>query len=382
MNKKLTKEEFIEKARNVHGDKYDYSKVKYIDNKTEIIIICPIHGEFKQTPNKHLLGHGCINCIKNKRYTNESFKERAIEIHDNKYDYSKLDVNNRDEKGRVCIICPIHGEFWQKPEKHLQGKGCKECGRERIKIKLSSTKEEFIKRAIKIHGDKYDYSKVKYNNANSDVIITCKIHGDFKQTPSKHLLGQECPKCKNHNITNEIYIDRFRKIHGDKYDYSKVDVNNRDEKGRICIICPIHGEFWQKPSKHLQGRGCHECGLKKNKQEKEFIKLIGNDFDTILYQKHFDWLGLQKLDFYIPKYNTAIELQGKQHFKPIKYFGGEEKLNEQIERDWRKIKLCEQNGVKLFHFAFLKENIFKDCGYDVINNIEELIDKIKNGEEK
>ena len=88
------------------------------------------------------------------------------------------------------------------------------------------------------------------------------------------------------------------------------------------------------------------------------------------------------MDFYIPKYNTAIELQGKQHFKPIKYFGGEERLNEQIERDWRKIKLCEKNGVKLLHFAFLKEDIFKDCGYDVINNIEELIDKIKNGEEK
>lgn len=184
----------------------------------------------------------------------------------------------------------------------------------------------------------------------------------------------------NKKLTKEEFVEKARNVHGDKYDYSKVDVNNRDEKGRICIICPIHGEFWQTPSKHLQGRGCHKCGLRKNKQEKEFIKLIENDFDTILYQKKFDWLGLQKLDFYIPKYNVAIELQGKQHFKPIEYFGGEERLNEQIERDWRKIKLCEQNGIKLLHFAFLKENIFKDCGYNVINNIEELINKIKNGE--
>jgi ferredoxin-like protein FixX len=129
--KKLTTEEFIERAKKVHGDRYNYSKTVYgKDNKTEVCIICPIHGEFKQKPNVHLRGHGCHECgiieySSKHKYSIKKFVDKARKIHGDKYDYSKTDLEHRDEKGKVCIICPIHGEFWQTPVMHLQGEGCK-----------------------------------------------------------------------------------------------------------------------------------------------------------------------------------------------------------------------------------------------------------------
>ena len=126
----MTVQEFTEKAKKVHGDKYDYSKVEYINNKTKVCIICPEHGEFWQTPDSHLRGRGCRQCsiksMKDKqRLSTEDFIEKAKEIHGNKYDYSKVDYVNSQTK--VCIICPKHGEFWQTPLNHLKGKGCPDC---------------------------------------------------------------------------------------------------------------------------------------------------------------------------------------------------------------------------------------------------------------
>ena len=128
--RKLTTEEFIERAKKVHGDKYDYSKTEYANNYTKVCIICPEHGEFWQTPNCHLDGQGCPKCgIKkrsvNKTLTTEEFIKKAMDIHGDKYDYSKVQyLNNRT---KVCIICPEHGEFWQTPHNHLKGNGCPKC---------------------------------------------------------------------------------------------------------------------------------------------------------------------------------------------------------------------------------------------------------------
>ena len=163
---------FIEHAREVHGDKYDYSKVNYINSTTEVTIICPVHGEFKQKPIFHLQGCGCKKCS-SKKYTTEKFIEAARNIHGDKYDYSKVDYV--DCFTDVTIICPVHGEFQQTPHIHLQGAGCSECsGHKRY------TTETFIAAARKVHGDKYDYSKVEYINSYTEVTIICPNHGEFK----------------------------------------------------------------------------------------------------------------------------------------------------------------------------------------------------------
>ena len=203
--KKITTEEFIEKARKVHGDKYDYSKVKYVNYKTKVCIICPKHGEFWQNPHHHLSRkQGCHLCNGGVNLSTEEFIEKAKEIHGDKYDYSK--AKYIDNRTKVCIICHEHGEFWQIPNSHLNGNGCFDCSYVERGLKRNSTTEEFIEKARKVHGDKYDYSKVEYVNAKTKVCIICHEHGEFWQTPNSHLSGQGCPKCKQSKMENEISL--------------------------------------------------------------------------------------------------------------------------------------------------------------------------------
>ena len=190
---------FIEKARKVHGDKYDYSKVVYKKAIDNVIIICKEHGEFLQTPHMHLRGQGCPKCAKNVRLTTEEFIECAREIHGDKYDYSK--VNYVNNKTKVKIICPEHGEFWQTPNKHIYAEEC--CPKCNGGVRM--TKEEFIERAREIHGDKYDYSKVEYKNARTDVCIICPIHGEFWQVPYVHIgMGCGCPSCNSSKLEDDV----------------------------------------------------------------------------------------------------------------------------------------------------------------------------------
>lgn len=136
MPKKLTTEEFINKARKIHGDKYDYSKAQYTKSNIEVIITCPIHGDFKQTPNKHLIGHGCDKCGKetahNKlRKTQEQFINECKQIHGNRYDYSITKYNGSSDY--INVICPIHGAFTLQANHHIEGQGCSKCKKPRIK---------------------------------------------------------------------------------------------------------------------------------------------------------------------------------------------------------------------------------------------------------
>ena len=351
MSKRLTTSEFIERARKVHGDKYDYSKVEYIDASTKVCIICPKHGDFWQVPSSHLNGIGCKTCSYEKNAakrtkTTEEFIKEAIRVHGDKYDYSK--VVYRGNKTEVCIICPKHGEFWQTPDNHMQGRGCHKCANSGIRL----TTEEFIERAKKIHGNKYDYSKVEYINAHTKVTIICPIHGEFKIRPYALLHGQNCPKCshKSTAYSTKEWIEEAKKVHDDKYDYSKVEYVNNHTK--VCIICPIHGEFWQRPLGHLMGKGCPNCH--NSKLENQTSKKLEMFNISFINRHHFDWLGLQHLDFYLPQYNIAIECQGMQHFKG---WGGKiESLKSIQKRDKRKKQLCEEHGVKLYYINY-DENV-------------------------
>jgi rubrerythrin len=360
---------FIEKARKIHGDKYDYSKVEYKNNSTKICIICPKHGEFWQTPNNHLRGQNCPKCShRSTKYTIEEFIEQANNIHKNVYDYSKTKYINN--KIKICIICPKHGEFWQTPNDHLDGKGCPSCSNTK---KL--TTEEFITKAKMVHGDKYDYSNTEYINSRDKVIIVCKKHGKFMQSPHSHLNGCGCPVCRKDKLsakfssTKDEFIEQARKIHGDRYDYSKVEyVNSRT---KVCIICPTHGEFWQTPNMHLLKQGCPICN--ESHLEKQVTDALENNF-TFLRGKHFSWLGKQHLDFYLQDYNIAIECQGVQHFAQNHFF---EKLEIIQERDNRKKQLCKENGIKLIYYLNEEYNKYMDEGDIWFNDTKSLIKFLK-----
>ena len=289
MKKKYTNSEIIEKFNKVHNNKYDYSKVEYINSQTKVCIICPEHGEFWQTPNHHLNGRGCPLCkgrkiSESKKCNSLIFSNEAKEIHNHKYDYSKVVYVNCNTK--VCIICPEHGEFWQTPRCHLRGSGCPECGKISTQMSHKMTTEEFIQKAREIHCDKYDYTKVTYKNNREKIIIICPIHGEFSQSPSKHLSGQGCPKCYgNIKKTTEDFIAEATNIHGNEYDYSKTNYNGINAK--VEIICFKHGSFFQTPKNHLKGQGCPECAkLKISKSETKPFKQIIKGAHIIHKQKY------------------------------------------------------------------------------------------------
>lgn len=238
------------------------------------------------------------------------------------------------------------------------------------------TAEEFIEKAKQIHGHKYDYSKVEYLGCNVDICIICPIHGEFWQKPYKHLSGQGCKKCVSENQSlKRNFIEKARRIHGDKYDYSKVEYINAHTK--IRIICPIHGEFLQTPDNHLRGKRCPKC--KQSLMEEDIARLLKKQSISYELEKQFPWLSKQRLDFYLPQYNLAIECQGMQHFKPIEYFGGEEKFKYTIKMDKQKEKICTEHGVKILYYS----NIGIPLEDKIIKNKEELLNEIlKHGKVK
>ena len=381
--RKKTTEEFIQDARKVHGDKYDYANVDYKGAKTKVCIICHEHGKFEQTPSSHLQGQGCPKCANetnggHKRLSISAFIKKSREVHSDKYNYSKVKYDGA--KTKVCIICPEHDEFWQSPTNHLSGCGCPKCGVEKKRESHTSSKEEFIKKARELHGDKYDYSKVEYVNNATKVCIICPKHGNFEQTPNNHLRGCGCPNCSFENTGDRCrsslveFIKKANEVHGDKYNYSNVEyVNSRI---KVCIICSEHGEFWQSPNNHLQGAGCPKCNLSHlERSVMTYLDDVGISYD---YQKRFDWLGLQSLDFYLPDYNVAIECQGKQHFFPVDFAGkGVEwackEFDKLVSCDKKKKALCEEKGVKLLYFCNTP-NYDTFLGEVVHDNMEYLID--------
>lgn len=209
------------------------------------------------------------------KYTTEIFIKKTTEKHYNVYIYDKVNYINSQTK--ICIICPEHGEFYIRPADHLRGYGCPKCSNTKRIKKLSLSQDDVIERFHKVHGDKYDYSLVKYVNCDAKVKIICPIHGIFEMTPSNHIKGQSCPKCNGIHLTTEDIIDEFHKIHGDQYDYSKTIYNKMHEK--VTVICPEHGEFQITPSKHRLGQGCPKCGILKRAKSQsydneEFINIV------------------------------------------------------------------------------------------------------------
>lgn len=382
MGKALTTDIFIERARKVHGDKYDYSKVDYKTGRDKVCIICPKHGEFWQTPESHLNGNGCKKCATEAssiKYTMslDEFIRKARKVHGNKYDYSKVEYKNNRTK--ICIICPEHGEFWQTPNKHLMGRGCPKCNGG-VKMPL----DEFIKKANEIHNNKYDYSKAKLDSSKDLITIICPKHGEFKQEATSHLRGHGCPLCaiekntERQRFSTEDFIRKAKEVHGNKYIYNKVDYKRARDK--VCIVCPKHGDFWQEAFSHLQGHGCPKCDAEINVSETKLYDFINNNLDCEVDREYKpSWLNGKSIDIYVPSLKIGIEYQGIQHFEPVEYFGGIKRFIRDCENDRDKYKECKENGVKLYYFSYLK-NLPKHYIAKIYDDENKLLNEIKNND--
>ena len=493
---------FIKKSKEKFGDRFDYSKVEYIDSKTPVTLICKEHGEFTIDMYKHLRSKDGY-CDKRKEYKRVSngilstdyIIKRCQYIYGDKYDYSKIEYKGGNSKTELVeIICPIHGSFFKKYE-HISKMdcGCPKCSKERAKEKkklndIISNGKKFIERSKKKFGDKFDYSEVEYINFKTPVTLICKEHGiKFNVTPSNHFntVFGGCEKCYNEyidstrskkinfkkikprlteeerkerrkkhfietatkkfgnrfdysnieyvdsktpvniidresnnetfsikpceflsakngkpkrmNFTTERFIEMARKIHGDKYDYSKVEYRHNKEK--VCIICPEHGEFWQTPHNHLLTRksncgcGCPKCSNAVSKLEEKIINVLTKE--NIKFKKEYvnkSIFGNMRGDFYINSYNVMIECQGSQHFEENNNlhtsYGGN--LSGQIERDYKFSKCCKDANIKLLYY--FEDNDVKNIDYlnnkkfkgiyterNVFTNVDSLISCIKNG---
>ncbi len=304
-------ETFLSQAKEIHGDKYDYSKVKWKNTSTKITIICPTHGEFLQIPQNH-----------------------------------------------IRLKC-----------------GCRKCGRLIAKSKVNKYNTEYFKKhAIKKHGDKYDYSKTECFNATDKVEINCPIHGKFKQDANQHLMGHGCPDCsfdkmaKDRAMGKELFIHKSKELFGDKFNYSKVKYINGQT--HVVLICPENHEFEVTPNNHLSNKsGCPTCN--ESKLEQELASIL--DEQNIVYerQKRFKWLGMQSLDFYLPDYNIAIECQGVQHFKPVDFGGkGEKYANKDFEknkeRDGKKLNKCLSNNIEMIWVVDNEEYLKNEWHFDKV----------------
>ncbi len=269
-NIKLTTTEFINRAIKIHGDKYDYSKVKYKGANYKIKIGCPFHGEFEQYPNNHLRTSGCPKCgtIKGSVKLTKSLSDiinKANKIHDNKYNYSNYNYIGIQNKS--IIICPLHDEFEQSMDQHInQKQGCPKCGKLSSITNRTSTKYSFVNKANKIHDNKYDYSKVKYVNTITKVMIGCPFHGEFEQYPNNHLKGAGCPKCTNIISSYELEIQNFLNNNNIEFMASNRSIIKPYE---LDIIIPqynlaieFNGQYWHS-----------EQMLKKNNKSNSYHKM-------------------------------------------------------------------------------------------------------------
>lgn len=349
-------EELIKRFRSKHGMRYLYSKVIYQGAHKKVEIICrkKEHGSFFQTPAHHAIGTKCPKCAIQENTISQTsntriFVKRAKSIHQKKYKYHLTKYVTARKK--VTIFCPIHKEFLQTPSKHLQGQGCNLCGIASMVLKQSMDKKEFISRAKVVHQNLYSYKNTSYESFHKKVLIICKNHGEYYQTPATHLGGGGCKKCAVASLSNlrrrskDEIIQKFNEVHENFYDYSKIEYRNYHSK--VEIICPIHSSFLASSANHIAGKGCPKCFIKTEGRIASFLKtkmVIWRQFN--IQNKYYDFL--------LPQFNLIIERDGEQHYREISLFSRNIKdyLKRQRANDKLKTKLAKEAGFKIARMPY------------------------------
>lgn len=357
---------FIQKAILVHSDRYDYSKVIYIKSTEKVIIICKKHGEFLQTPSNHLNKNRCPKCYGNNKLSTEEFIQNAIKVHGYRYDYSKVVYLNIDSKVIIiCKIhgefkkSPYH-------HIHRKS-GCQKCEIEKRHLSQKMTYNDFIIKANKIHNNKYDYSKINYINNRTKITIICKIHGGFNQLPTNHLKGHGCINCRNDFLSNKFkssisdFINRSNKIHKSKYNYSDVKYINANIN--VNIICNKHGIFSQRPIVHLLGSGCSKCsnGIKFSKSQIQWLEFLEIYYNISIQHmgnsnqefriKNTKW----KADGYCKETNTIYEYHGS-------FWHGDPKLYKPDDMN----NVSKRSMGTLYKRTINREQKIKELGYNLV----------------
>lgn len=371
MVKKSNTEEFIKKAILIHGNTYDYSKTIYTTSKQETIIICTIHGKFLMKPTDHINRLAkCPRCTTGAKLNQDMYIERVKEIHCNKYDYSKT-IYIGSEKKVIIICPIHGEFIVRASSHLHQKTGCVKCANTKVSIDFRSDTITFLKKAKHAHGDRYDYSYVEYLDSKTKIAIYCKKlhHGIFYQVPSSHINSirpNGCPKCKPDTLSKlklsntSEFIAKAYIIHGNKYSYSNVEY--LDSKTKVNIICRIHGEFLQNPSEHIsKACGCPKCARKGFSKAQiqwlEFLSKLNNTYiQHIMNEGEFTIPTTRyRADGYCKKTNTVYEFHGD-------YFHGNPKIYKSEELN----TLCNTTFGKLYESTVKKEEKIKKLGFNLV----------------
>jgi len=288
-NGAITTEKFIKLSKKVHGNNYDYDKAIYTHAKKKITITCPEHGDFSMLPSSHYSkNQGCSACAGRAKTSTKEFIEKSVFLFEDRFDYSKTYYINA--KTKVTLICKEHGEFKVQPNNHLGGNGgCTYCsGRGDI------NNEDLIARLKASLGEQHDYSKVDYIGRNNRITVICPTHGEFSGLPQVLIKNQGCPKCNAY--TKEDFLKKALLIHGNQYNYSKTVYIS--SKIKLEINCPRHGFFEQDSKNHLEGKGCPTCGVEKNilanRDPEDYCLLY---YLKLEYKGHYFWkIGITTRD--------------------------------------------------------------------------------------
>ena len=354
---------FVSKARKIHGRKYDYAETHYTRAIEKVVIRCPKHGPFLQTPNKHLNGNGCPGCGRETLRAHFTkgfgdFRRDAKAAHGNRFSYVNDYVNTHTP---VTIICREHGPFKQAPSSHLTGAKCPKCANAGQTQTRAMTHREFVAKATRVHrGKRFTYPE-PYRRAAQKIGIRCPIHGIFRQTPNAHLGGAGCRGCSDEAASermksnHEAFLKRARHVHGNRYQYpQQYETANTPMK----IVCPAHGLFLQLPTKHLQGQGCPVCTESSGER---FVALALDRMRVRhVRQKKFPTcrdIHPLRFDFFIPKLNLLLEYDGQQHFQAIGHWGGDESFKLALRRDTIKTKWAKRNNYRLIRIPYTTRNI-------------------------
>ena len=264
----LTDTEFIRLSQLKHGKRYDYSDVVVVNATTKVSIICKVHGPFMQEPYRHYNeGKGCRKCfLERPGYTTAEYIELARKVHGKKYDYSTVAYKHSQKK--IVITCRKHGAFKQNPRTHLEGHGCTTCFQDRNK----GTKAHWLKRAMSIHGNRYDYSSVVYRNAKTKVTVICRQHGEFKVEANAHIAVKSgCPRCNESK--GETRIRMFLEKHGIPFvqEYRIEPYSYRFDfyVPSLNLLIEFHGRQHYMPIPIFGGESGYRKTVKRDKVKRE-----------------------------------------------------------------------------------------------------------------
>jgi len=360
--KKITKEEFIQEAKSVHGDRYDYSLVgEEIFKSSKVKLICEKHKEFTLPAYRHLNGKGCQLCsLRNRnqklRKPIEEIIKKFREVHGDRYEYPDLRIySNKDTK--LPIICKIHDLFFQSYSNHSKGKGCPDCGNIKRWDKRRADNDQIIANLKEKHGGKYDYSKVNYQKNSKKIEIICLDHGPFLQNYQSHLSGAGCPECGlkssglSRRLKNGDFIKKCKEVHQGKYEYDKT--HYKTMKDDVLVKCRFHGYYLQNAWNHYAGHGCPFCSGIDSNFEISFNNFLKSDLklqENEISLNNRSVISPLELDIYLKNKKIAIECDGLYWHSELQNSDKNYHLN--------KTNLCNKKGIRLIHI-FESEWIYK-----------------------